>query len=333
MIRILTISLLCSFSAIAQSGAGGVFTFLDRSIFAGSSALGNTIYIHPGPTGAYAVQNPLLLSDSSIHQLEISIGSLGDGVQLLQGSYGFKLMGKPLIASVQSVQYGEFTATDSWGTVLGEFSAGDLAINIGTQLGSFKNISFAVSGKLINGTYESYQSWAVASDWVAMYSVAAGPDVALIVKNVGMQLTTFGNQRESLPTNLLFAFGDKLEYAPFRWTFVIDQLSRWNLGYQDPNLVNIDPVTGEQTQETFSMLNLGLRHLSGSIEFLPTQRLHLMVGYNFRRQFEMSLPTRRTSGGFSLGAGLYFNSFQLHYANELRSLAGRMNTLSLSFNI
>ncbi|MDE0987317.1 MAG: type IX secretion system protein PorQ [Schleiferiaceae bacterium] len=333
MIRPLAILLLCSFSAIAQSGSAGVFTFLDRNIFAGSSALGNTSYIHPGPTGAYAVQNPLLLSDSSIHQLDISIGSLGNGVRLLQGSYGFKLKGKPVIASVQSVQYGEFIATDPWGMVLGEFSAGDLAINIGSQLGSFKRFSFAASGKLINGTYESYQSWAVASDWVAMYSLAAGPDMALIVKNVGVQLTAFGNKREPLPTNLLFAFGDKLKYAPFRWTFVVDQLSKWNLGYQDPNLVNIDPVTGEQTQETFSMLNLGLRHLSGSIEFLPTQRLHLMVGYNFRRQFEMSIPTRRTSGGFSLGAGLFFNSFQLHYANELRSLAGRMNTLSLSLNI
>jgi len=102
------------------------------------------------------------------------------------------------------------------------------------------------------------------------------------------------------------------------------------LGYDDPNMVSVDPVTGVTTQLDMSTLNLALRHLSGSLEFLPTDRLHLMLGYNFRRQYEMSLPDRRTSAGFSAGAGLYFNKFHLHFANELRSVAGRMNTLSLS---
>ena len=97
--------------------------------------------------------------------------------------------------------------------------------------------------------------------------------------------------------------------------------------------VETDPITGEATQVAQSLLNLGLRHLNGSLEFLPTQRLHLMAGYSFRRQFEMALSDRRTSGGFTLGASVYFSKFQLHFANELRSVAGRMNTLSLNLNL
>lgn len=333
MIRKTLIALLISFCAQAQSGGGSVFSFLDRNIFAGSSAQANTTYIHPGPVGAYAIQNPLLLSDSSMHQLEFSVGTLGEGVTLMQGSYGFKLGGRRWMASIQSAGYGTFTSTDIWGNTLGEFSAGDLAMSVGTELVSYKNVVFGANAKLISGTYESYQSWAVASDWVAMYKNPNGPDVALLAKNVGVQLTTFGGTRESLPTNVLVAVGDKLKYAPFRWTFVFDQLQRPNLGYDDPNLVSVDPVTGVETQGEFSYLNLALRHVSGSLEFLPTQRLHLMVGYSFRRQYEMALPTRRTSGGFTLGGGLYFDKFQLHYANELRSVAGRMNTLSLGLNL
>lgn len=326
------IALLISHWAAAQSGGSGVFTFLDRSIFAGASALNNTAYVHPGATGAYAVQNPLLLSDSSVHQLEMSVGALGGGVNLLQSSYGFRALDRLWMASVQTVQYGTFQYADIWGHTAGEFSAGDLSLNLGTELWAWKGLELGATAKWVSGTYESYQSWAVAADFVAQYHHPALPELALVAKNAGLQLTTFGGTREPLPFNLLLAVGDKLQHAPLRWTIVVDQLHRPNLGYDDPNLVEIDPVTGEVTQGKQSFGNLALRHLSGSLEFMPTERVHLMMGYSFRRQFEMALPDRRTSGGFTLGAGLYFSKFQIHYANELRSVAGRMNTLSLGLN-
>ena len=310
-----------------------MFSFLDRSIFAGSSALGNTSYINPGPVGAFAVQNPLLLNDSTLFQLEMSAAALGEGIQLLQGSYGFKIKGHPVIAAAQTIQYGEFTATDVWGNNLGIFYAGDIALSLGTPLAEWRNWRFGMTGKLVNGTYESYQSWALAMDLQAMTRLENGVDVAVLLKNTGRQLSTFAGTREALPVNLLVAFGQKLEHAPFRLALVADQLNRPNLGYDDPNLVTVDPVTGQTTQGTQSLLNLGLRHISGSLEFLPTQRLHIMAGYSFRRQFEMALADRRTSGGFTLGASVYFSKFQLHFANELRSVAGRMNTLSLNLNL
>ncbi len=333
MIRALVITVFWSSLALAQSGGTGVFSFLDRSVFAGSSALGNTSYINPGPVGAFAVQNPLLLNDSTLFQLEMSAAALGEGIQLLQGSYGFKIKGHPVIAAAQTIQYGEFTATDVWGNNLGIFYAGDIALSLGTPLAEWRNWRFGMTGKLVNGTYESYQSWALAMDLQAMTRLENGVDVAVLLKNTGRQLSTFAGTREALPVNLLVAFGQKLEHAPFRWVLVADQLNRLNLGYDDPNLVTVDPVTGQTTQGTQSLLNLGLRHISGSLEFLPTHRLHIMAGYSFRRQFEMALADRRTSGGFTLGASVYFSKFQLHFANELRSVAGRMNTLSLNLNL
>jgi len=330
LIRNVLIALFWTTALFGQSGGNSVFSFLDRSIFAGASALGNAAYVHEGRVGAFAVQNPLLLTDSSLYQLEMSSGSLGEGIQLLQGSYSFEFKGRPMVTSAQTIQYGVFNSTDQWGSSTGQFYAGDLAFTLGTEIYSWNGIRLGATAKLVNGTYESYQSWAVASDVALMYRGSNGLNYTFIIKNAGTQLTTFGGTYEPMPLNILFAVGDKLAHAPFRWTFVIDQLQRPNLGYDDPNLVSVDPVTGATTQLDMSMLNLALRHASGSLEFLPTDRLHLMLGYNFRRQYEMSLPDRRTSGGFSLGAGLYFNKFHLHFANELRSVAGRMNTLSLS---
>lgn len=329
----LLIALLSSASLWAQSGASGVFTFLDRSVFAGASALGNTGYVHPGRVGAYAIQNPLLLSDSSMHQIELSRAGLGEGIALTGASYGFKWKGRHLMTAIQSVGYGTFEGTDVWGNPQGEFQASDLALSLGTSLFSYGDFELGTTLKWVSGTYESYQSNAAALDLVAMYRHADRPTIAFIAKNVGAQITTFSGTREPLPLNLLLAVGNKLKYAPFRWTFVVDQLQRPNLGYDDPTLIETDPVTGEQTQGKPSFLNLAMRHVSGSIEFEPTQRMHFMMGYSFRRQYEMGLPDRRTSGGFTLGTGLYFSKFSLHYANELRSVAGRMNTVSLSVNL
>jgi hypothetical protein len=268
-----------------------------------------------------------------LYDLEVSYGALGEGIQLLQSSFGCKIYGHAFMLGVQNISYGEFNATDTWGNSLGTFTAGDLAMSVGTSLFAFQGWEVGTNFKLVSGTYESYQSWAIASDLVAMRRFENSPDVVIMAKNMGTQLTTFAGQREPLPLNLLVAVGDKLKYAPFRWTFVVDQIQRPNLGYDDPNNIVIDPITGEEKLNPQSYLNLALRHLSGSIEFLPTRRTHLMMGYSFRRQYEMALPTRRTSGGFTVGAGMYFDKFNLHYANELRSVAGRMNTLSLGIQL
>ena len=333
MIQRILIALVFPLSVFAQSGGSSVFSFLDRSIFAGSSALANTAYLNPAAVGAYALQNPLLLNDSTLYDLEVSYGALGEGIQLLQSSFGFKMKGRAFMMGLQNISYGEFNATDTWGNSLGTFTAGDLAMSLGTSLYSLRGWDLGANFKLVSGTYESYQSWAIATDFIAMRRLENAPDVVLMAKNAGTQLATFAGQREQLPFNVLVAFGDKLRYAPFRWTFVIDQLQQPNLGYDDPNNITVDPITGEETLNSQSYMNLALRHLSGSIEFLPTRRTHLMMGYSFRRQYEMALPTRRTSGGFTVGAGMYFDKFNLHYANELRSVAGRMNTLSLGIQL
>ena len=216
------------------------------------------------------------------------------------------------------------------GSSTGQFYAGDLAFTLGTELFSWNGIRLGATAKLVNGTYESYQSWAVASDVAFMYRGSTGPNYAFIIKNAGTQLTTFGGTYEPMPLNILFAVGDKLSHAPFRWTFVIDQLQRPNLGYDDPDMVSVDPVTGTTTQLDMSTLNLALRHLSGSLEFLPTDRLHLMLGYNFRRQYEMSLPARRTSGGSAWVRVCISTSFTSTSRTNFAACAGRMNTLSLS---
>jgi hypothetical protein len=290
-------------------------------------------FVNPGASSAYAVQNPILLVDSTLGQLEFSTGGVGAGVRTLQSSYGFKMGGRPFIAFVQSVQYGTFDGTDIWGTAAGTFAASDVALGLGTTLYTLGPVNFGMNLKVVNGSYESYQSWAATTDLVAMYKAEGRPDVAIMLRNFGTQLTTFSGNKEPLPLDVVLAVGDKLEHAPLRWTLVLDRLQQPMLGYDDPNTQTVDPLTGQVVQGEQSVLNLMLRHFGGALELMPTERLHLLMGYCFRRQFELALPERRTSGGFSGGVALYFSKFQLHFAHELRSVAGRANTLSLTLNL
>ena len=78
-------------------------------------------------------------------------------------------------------------------------------MSVGTSLFAFQGWELGTNFKLVSGTYESYQSWAIASDLVAMRRFENSPDVVIMAKNMGTQLTTFAGQREPLPLNLLVA--------------------------------------------------------------------------------------------------------------------------------
>ncbi len=306
-----------------------MFSFLSMPRFAPAIALGNTALLHPGASVGFAATNPLLLTDSSANQIELSVGQLGEGIAQLNGTYGFFYKSRPLVVNIKSVQYGTFDATDIWGNSQGSFQAGEVAFSVGTKIAQWKNIDFGASLKFVDGAYEAYHSSGIAADLIARWHREEQPDVALVVQNAGMQLTAFSSQREPLPLDVILVVSNRLKYMPLRWAFSFDRLHQPYLGYEDPNLVTIDPLTGETFQDQQNLLNLALRHVNASAEFMPTQRLHLLASYSFRRQFEMALPLRRTSGGFNLGASLYFDRFQLHYARELRSIVGTANTLSL----
>ena len=58
-------------------------------------------------------------------------------------------------------------------------------MSLGTPLAEWRNWRFGMTGKLVNGTYESYQSWALALDFQAMTRLESGLDVAVLLKKYG----------------------------------------------------------------------------------------------------------------------------------------------------
>lgn len=328
---VLLLVVLLSTQVVGQSGGGTVFPFLTAYHSGLGVALGQGAVAYNARTSELAFENPLLLNDSLMGQVAMGGGLLAEGIHLIQGSYTFESKrGQRFITGFKTVQYGAFESTDIWGNSLGTFYASDYSIQLGAQQDLGKHWKLGVNAKVVNGTYETYQSWAVASDVYLGREVSKGRFFMVHAQNIGTQLTAFHNVREPMPFDLALSLNGKLEHAPFHWALVVDQLHKPNLAYNDPNLVSIDPITGEETVEAQSLLNLTLRHISGSLAMELTNRVHLFSGFSFRKQYETALPQRRTSGGFSFGVGIYFKRLQIHYGNDMRSVSGRMNTLSLT---
>jgi hypothetical protein len=153
-----------------------------------------------------------------------------------------------VIASAQTIQYGVSTGQIN-GAVQGPILRWRYRLHLGAEVVLLEWHSSWGLAKLVNGTYESYQSWAVASDIALMYEGASGPKYALIIKNLPvLNSPPLAAPTNPCPTNVLFAVGDKLAHAPFRWTFVIRPTPTPKLGLRRSKLVSVDPVTGATTQ-------------------------------------------------------------------------------------
>lgn len=116
---------------------------------------------------------------------------------------------------------------------------------------------------------------------------------------------------------------------PIRWFYTFENLQTWDLRYDDPNAVETDPITGEVTVNEPGVFNNILRHSVVGAELSPQSSLNIQVGYRFRRQFEMRMPTRRVNAGFTFGLGFRVYKFRLNYANTNMNVAGRMHHISI----
>ncbi len=237
-------------------------------------------------------------------------------------------------AGFRMLDYGSFEASDFNGFVNGTFRAADYALVLGgsTQLDS--NWSVGAQLKIINSALEIYSSWGLATDFSATYRI---PEkrfaVSAVFRNIGTQLTTYSGTREPLPFEVQLGISNKFEHMPFRWHITLDNLQQWDVSYFNPALRQIDPITGEPIDQNVSLGQMFLRHLIVGAEFQPTQGFQVQVGYNFRRQAEMKMLTRRSSAGLSFGVGIRLFKIRFNYARTNYHVSGATNHLGVGVDL
>ncbi len=290
------------------------------------------------------LDNPSLVSTEYNNRLALNYVGLFSGSNFGSVAYGkdFKRLGSFLFA-FHFNSYGRFDAYDEQETSDGTFYASDIALSVAWGLSIDSNFSIGASFKPVLSQYESYTAFAFALNVAGSYVSDNKRFAATIqARNIGAQIVSFENTTETIPFDLSAMLSYKAENAPFRIYLSMDQLTRWNLSYDDPLNPEtvIDPYTGQPVAKPWydgisNVLDQVARHAAVGIEADIKSLFFLRLGYRYRQTVEMAADDRTNINfsGFSYGFGLRTKKFEFSFARRNYHLGQAPNYISLSFKI
>ena len=326
-------------NAIAQTGGGFAFPFIDLTYNARSSGLAGDFISVKDADVNMGVANPSLLNKSMANTFGFNQALLAGGINYGMVNYGYNVdkIGCTMASYIQYVSYGKFQRTAVNGISEGTFSPFEMVA--GTGIGKQLNprISIGANLKFIYSQLETYTSFGSAIDIAGTYHHEdAGFLVTALVKNAGVQFNAYteGGDRAPLPAEFQIAASYKLAHAPFRFSILAHHLNQWDLSYNDPNLKpTIDPLSGDTipVPRAGFMEKLG-RHFTYQLEVIASKNIHFRVGFDYQKRKELMLEQRPGIAGTSFGLGLYFKKFSLDYGFTVYSRAGFNNMLTFTTN-
>ncbi|WCM43032.1 type IX secretion system protein PorQ [Flavobacterium sp. CBA20B-1] len=322
-------------TATAQVGGRDAYQFLQMPTSPKQAALGGSNVTITGNEVNQVLYNPASLNAEMNNMLAANFGSYYGDISLGAAAYAHQLKnGRNVHVGVTYLGYGSIDGYDENGVSTGSFSGSDVAVSVG-YAHPFSNTNFSVGANLkaISSTLESYNSFAVAADIGGLYNDKdSGWTVGLTFKNLGGQLSSYEDTRESLPFEAVVGVSKLLENVPIRWHFTLENLQQWDVSFSNPNRSQVD-LENNVTQEEVSFGNNLLRHVVFGVELFPEKNFNVRLGYNFRNGEEMRILEQRHFAGFTAGFGLQVKRFRFEYAYNRFTLAGNTNLFGLSIKL
>ena len=324
----------------AQSGGDHIYEFLNLTHSARSTALAGGLVSVIDNDVALAYGNPALLNKRMHNDISFNQNFHYAGIR-----HGFlshaQYIGRFDVTAhlgINYINYGTFDRADEFGNRQDQFDASSTAITLGAGKMINERISFGVNLKLISSRLESYASFGIGADLGVTYQ---NPEKLLtfgiVIKNIGIQLSSYADNRESFPLDIQLGLSKRFEHLPFRFSIVAHRLDDWGLDYDDPSQATTN-IFGQSVNQRSSISRLTdnfFRHFIFNGEFLlgQAENFRLRFGYNHLRRKELSVSTFRSLGGFSLGFGLKIKKFRIDYGVGYYHLAGGVNHISISTNL
>lgn len=331
--------LVTPFLANAQLGGSNTFEFLNLPASPRIAALGGTLNALSDDDISLVIQNPAALNPDMHHALafntalyfaDINYGYFGYG-------YHYDKWKTTFGAGIQYIAYGKFNSTDLNGNSLGEFKAGEYAVNLSAAR-AINKIQYGGSLKIITSSLESYSSFGLAMDFGGLYiDTSKFFTAGIVIKNLGGQIKPYiPGQHEPLPFEIQVGITKRLEHLPFRLSVMLHNLQQPDIRYNDPNKIEENGLFGNDTlnkSEKKYTLDKMARHVILGGEFLLGKNMRVRFGYNHMRRQELSIESRRGMIGFTFGAGIRISKFRIDYSVARYHLAGSSHQFSLSTNL
>lgn len=305
-IHVLYILLISTLSCLAQDNQ---YAFLNLNYSAHTAALGGRNVSLNTHNIADSQDNPALLSYDQSNMLSVNymryVSDINAGSILYGKSIGLRGI---WAIGVTYINYGSFVETTPENIVLGSFSANDAACSGSYSYELTDRLKAGITGKFIYSGYERYTSWAIAVDLGLNYQNRENDfSAGLAIRNIGGQITSFGEQRTKMPWDISLGISQKLRHAPFRFSLTAQNLNNWNSkSYVEDN--KNDTAGDLILKRDNFLLNLAKHFIIGA-EFLPNDNFYIAAGFNANVQSDFAISGKKGIYGFSLGGGFAVKQF------------------------
>lgn len=210
---------------------------------------------------------------------------------------------------LQYYGYGEITEADAGGIVTGSFSPKDVSFSGTYSHDITDRLRGGATVKMLYSSYAEYTAFAIATDLgINYYDAERDLSLSVVVANLGGQVKRFDRAYDRLPVDLRLGWTQSFGSLPVRFSVTAWNLTQWKMPYYkvDSNTDNSTPSEPELKESFGSNL---FRHLIFAADFVPSEKFHIGIGYNYKTRTDMSTYSRSFLSGFSIGAGLRVKSF------------------------
>jgi len=325
-------------SIFAQIGGTSTYKFLDLVNSGRVASLGgNNISLNDGDLNL-VYQNPSLLNASLDNALVFNYVSYFANINWGYMAYA-KNCGKlgTFAGGLHFIDYGTFIQADEVGNKLGEFSAGEYALNIFWAKPIDSLWTVGVNLKPIYSKLETYYSIGIATDLsVNYYKASQGYSASFVIRNLGTQIKPYySGHYEKVGYDIQAGISKKLLHAPFRFSITAQHIQKPNLNYVIPtagvSLLNNTTISRRDMIKKYS--DMTFRHAIFGLEFVPSKSFIVSVGYNHQRHQEMKMISRSGAAGFSWGVCINVKKFTISYGRAIYHVVGGANHFSIQINL
>ncbi len=322
--------------SIAQVGGETTYQFLNLVSSPRQAALGGKILTNVDYDVTQALFNPATINVDMDNQLAVNYTSYLGGIGYGTASYAytFDRHTQTFHAGITYINYGSFDGYDENGNSTGSFTGNETALSLGyaLQLGT-SDFYAGANVKLITSKLEQYNSFGAATDLGIIYiNKDIDFNAALVVRNLGTQITTYAGLHEPLPFEVAFGMSQRLENVPIRWHVTLENLQKWPIAKSNPART-VSDLEGNQSDEKIGFLGQAIRHAIIGAEIFPEGGFNIRLGYNFRRGEELRIVDQRNFSGLSAGISIKMNKMRFSYTHAKYTSAANSNFFGLQIDL
>lgn len=327
--------MLVNLGSYGQIGGKSVYQFLNLVTSPRQAALGGKVITIYDEDVNQAHFNPATINPEMDNHLAVNYGSYFGEVTYGTAAYAYTYDRhlQTFHAGVNYVNYGKFDGYDENGQKTAAFTGSEMALSLGYAFNiPASDIYVGANAKLISSTLESYNSYGAAVDLGALF-IDTRNDVnwALVIRNIGVQITPYAETREKLPLEVLVGVSQLMQNVPIRWHLTLENMQQWNIAFSNPNRAQ-GSLDGGSTPEKVSVFNNALRHMVIGAELFPDKGFNIRLGYNFRRAEELRILEQRNFSGISLGIGLKMGNIKFNYSYSRYTVAANTSLFGLTID-